>query len=221
MRERLRPEIIVAIVYVMALFMNLMDQTIVNVALPTLAREFDVPVQATDGVVIGYLVSLAVWIPASGWVGDRLGTKRTFLSALAIFVFASALRGQARSLAELVLFRALQGAGGGMMTPVGMAMLFRAFPPRLRSRAAQVLIIPTAIAPSCGPVVGGLLVDQLSWRWAFYINLPIGLLAILFGLAFLREHRESGAGRFDLAGFLLAGTGFPLVLFGLSLVLPG
>lgn len=216
LRDRLRPEYAVAAVFVAAAFMNILDSTIVNVALPTIARDFHVSVSSTDSVIIGYLVSLAVWIPASGWVGDRLGTKRTFLAALVLFTVASALCGLATGLGQLVAFRVLQGVGGGMLNPVGTAMLFRAFPPERRARAAQVLVVPTVVAPAVGPVLGGLLVDQLSWRWAFYINLPIGLAALLFGLVFLHEHREPTAGRFDLVGFVLAGAGLALVLYTLS-----
>jgi EmrB/QacA subfamily drug resistance transporter len=212
----LAPELVVAAVYVVSMFMNIMDSTIVNVALPAIAREFGVAIQATDGVVVSYLISVAVWIPASGWLGDRFGTKRTFLFALAVFTVGSALCGQAQSLLQLVVFRVIQGIGGGMLTPVGMAMLFRAFPPRRRARASQILIVPTVIAPAIGPVLGGFLVDQLSWRWAFYINVPIGLLALVFGLIYLQEHRESNVGAFDLAGFLLAAVGFALLLLALS-----
>jgi EmrB/QacA subfamily drug resistance transporter len=214
-RSALKPEFVVAVLYVASMFINILDSTIVNVALPAMAREFGVAVQATDGVVVSYLISVAVWIPASGWLGDRFGTKRVFLIALGIFTAASALCGQAQSLGELVAFRVLQGVGGGMLTPVGMAMLFRAFPPRRRARASQILIVPTVIAPAVGPVLGGFLVDHLSWRWAFYVNVPVGVLAIIFGLIYLDEHRES-VGRFDLAGFVLAAAGFALLLLALS-----
>jgi EmrB/QacA subfamily drug resistance transporter len=211
-----RYEFVVATVYVASMFMNIMDSTIVNVALPAIAREFGVAIQDTDGVVVAYLISVAIWIPASGWFGDRFGTKRTFLFALTVFTVASALCGQAQSLVQLVAFRVVQGVGGGMLTPIGMAMLFRAFPPRRRARASQILIIPTVIAPAIGPVLGGFLVDQFSWRWAFYINVPIGMLALVFGLAFLQEHRESNVGAFDLAGFMLAAVGLALMLLALS-----
>jgi EmrB/QacA subfamily drug resistance transporter len=214
-RWALKPELVVAVLYVASMFLNILDSTIVNVALPAMAREFGVAVQATDGVVVSYLISVAVWIPASGWLGDRFGTKRIFLLALAIFTLASALCGQAQTLVELVAFRVLQGIGGGMLTPVGMAMLFRAFPPRRRARASQILIVPTVIAPAVGPVLGGFLVDHLSWRWAFYVNVPVGVLALVFGLVYLDEHREK-VGRFDLSGFVLAAAGFALLLLALS-----
>jgi MFS family permease len=145
---RLSYQQIIAMIYVAAMFMTIMDVTIVYVALPSIARSFDVSPAATDGVVVGYLVSLAIWIPASGWVGDRFGTKRTFLIAISLFTFASALCGLSQSVLELVLFRVLQGAGGGMLTPVGMAMLYRAYPPAERARVARLLVIPTVMAPA-------------------------------------------------------------------------
>ncbi|HLZ73318.1 MAG TPA: MDR family MFS transporter [Dehalococcoidia bacterium] len=215
-RRELDPRITVAAVYVAAQFMSAMDSTVVNVALPTLGNRFHVTGASIDGVIIGYLISLAVFIPASGWLGDRFGTKRVFLCALLIFSLASALCGQAQSFGELVAFRTLQGAGGGMLTPVGMAMLFRTFPPEQRVRASRILVVPGIIAPASGPVLGGLIVDKLSWRWAFYVNVPVGCAALLFGLLFLREHREHAAGRFDLPGFLLAGTGFPLLMYAVT-----
>ncbi len=214
--HRLNPKVSVSIVFVMAMFMTIMDITIVNVALPTLAREFKVNPAHIDSVVVGFLVSLAVFIPASGWLGDRFGTKRIFLLALAIFTTASALCGLSQSLPELVAFRILQGVGGGMLTPVGMAMLFRTFPPAERVRASRILIVPTAFAPALGPVLGGLLVSDASWRWVFYVNLPIGFLAIVFGSLFVHEHREPDAGRFDAGGFVLAGAGLASLMYALS-----
>jgi MFS family permease len=140
---RLRYEYIVAIVFVTGLFMEILDTTIVIVALPTLSREFGVETSSIEWVVIGYLLSLATFIPASGWIGDRFGTKRTFLLALALFTTASALCGLAQSLPQLIAFRVLQGAGGGMLTPVGTAMLFRAFPPAERAKASRVYWVAT------------------------------------------------------------------------------
>ncbi len=206
----------VAAVYVAAMLMNTLDSTIVNVALVTLGREFNVPPVMTEAVVVAYLVSLAVFIPASGWLGDRFGTKRVFLIALALFVGASALCGQARSLEQLVAFRVLQGAGGGLLTPVGMAMLYRTFPPQERIAVGRILMFATILGPASGPVLGGFLIEHLSWRWAFYVNIPVGLLAFAVGFLFLREHRESAPGRFDLPGFVLGGAGLGLVMYVLS-----
>ena len=207
---------LVAIVFVSGLFMDIMDSTVVNVALPTLGRTFHAQNTTLEWVVTAYLLSLAVWIPASGWVGDRFGTKRVFMFALLMFTLGSALCGRAWSIDSLIFFRVLQGIGGGMLTPVGTAMLFRAFPPHERAAASAVLVVPTAIAPTIGPILGGWLVDNASWRWIFYVNLPVGLFAFIFSYFALREYQEERVGRFDLPGFLLSGAGLPLVLFALS-----
>jgi EmrB/QacA subfamily drug resistance transporter len=198
------------------MFMSIMDITIVNVALPTIGREFHVSPTAIDSIAISFLVSLAVFIPASGWLGDRYGGKRVLLIAIVVFTGASALCGIAANLGELVLFRVLQGAGGGMLAPVGMAMLYRVFPPEERVRAAAILTVPTTLAPALGPVVGGLLTTDLSWRWVYYVNMPIGAAAFLFGALFVRENRQLHPGRFDLPGFLLAGFGLGLLMYGVS-----
>src|SRR5437868_3319156 len=198
------------------MFIDILDTTIVNVALPDLGREFHASTTSIEWIVLGYLLSLAVWIPASGWIGDRIGTRRVFLFALAMFTAASALCGQANSLGELVAFRVLQGVGGGMLVPVGTAMLFRAFPPIERAKASTVLILPTVIAPALGPVLGGYLVTDVSWRWIFYVNLPVGIVAFAIGFLYLRENREGAAGRFDVRGFVLSGGGLALLLFALS-----
>ena len=215
-RSPLDQRVVVGVVFVAGMFVTILDTTIVIVALPSMARDFNVGTSSIEWVITGYLLSLAVWIPASGWVGDRFGTKRIYLLALAVFTAASALCGLASSVPELVFFRILQGVGGGMLTPVGTAMLFRAFPPEQRARANSVLIIPTVIAPATGPVLGGLLVDTLSWRWVFYVNVPIGAVVWLFGARFLREHREPTAGRFDGAGFVLSALGLGAFLYALS-----
>src|SRR6266850_409764 len=207
---------LVAVAFVAGLFMDLMDVTIVNVALPTLGLDFGASTNALEWVVTGYLISLAIWIPASGWISDRFGSKRTFAFALVLFTAGSALCGLAWSAGSLIAFRMLQGIGGGMMTPVGTAMLFRAFPQAERARASAVITVPTAIAPALGPVLGGWLVVNASWRWIFYVNVPVGLATLVFVLLFLREHKEPGAGRFDVWGFLCSGGGLALVLYALS-----
>jgi EmrB/QacA subfamily drug resistance transporter len=213
---RISQKVAVGVVFVAAMFMSIIDVTIVNVALPTIGREFHVSPTAIDSIAIAFLVSLAVFIPASGWLGDRFGDKRILLIAIVVFTGASALCGTATSLGELVLFRILQGVGGGMLTPVGMAMLYRVFPPEERLRAAAILTVPTTLAPALGPVLGGLLTTDLSWRWVFYVNVPIGAAALLFGLMFVQEERQSEPGRFDLPGFLLSGFGLGLAMYGVS-----
>jgi EmrB/QacA subfamily drug resistance transporter len=209
-------KVAVSVVFVAAMFMNIMDTTIVNVALPRIGRQFHVQADSVDTVAIGYLVSLAVFIPASGWLGDRFGGRRVLMGSIVVFTVASALCGLAGSLGELVGFRILQGAGGGLMVPVGMALLYRTFPPAERVRASSILVVPTALAPAIGPVLGGLFVTELSWRWVFYVNLPIGIAALTFGLVFLDVRRERAPGPFDLVGFLLSAAGLGLLMYGVS-----
>lgn len=205
---------IVATVYVSALFLDIMDSTIVNVALPRLGEGLHT--NNAEWVVLGYTLSLAVWIPTSGWLGDRFGTKRTFLFALAAFTVGSAACGFAQSIGQLIAFRLLQGVGGGMLTPVGIAMLFRAFPPAERAKASTVVMIPTLAAPAMGPVVGGFITKNFDWRWIFLVNVPIALLALWFGWRHLREHREPSSGRLDATGLVLSGASLAMVVYALS-----
>ncbi|WP_410973842.1 MDR family MFS transporter [Bacillus pacificus] len=216
MKEKINPKVVVSIVYITAMFMAAMDATIVNVALQTISKELQVPPSAMGTVNVGYLVSLAVFLPISGWLGDRFGTKRVFLTALFVFTTASALCGIANDITSLNIFRIIQGAGGGLLTPVGMAMLFRTFSPEERPRISRFIVLPIAVAPAVGPIIGGFFVDQMSWRWAFYINLPFGIMALLFGLLFLKEHIEKLAGRFDYLGFVFSAPGFAMLIYALS-----
>lgn len=217
MHLKINPKVSVCIVFVAAMFMSIMDTTIVNVALPALGHQFDVASTSIDAVVVGYMISLAVVIPVSGWLGDQWGTKRVFLLALALFSLASALCGLAQNLPMLIGFRVLQGVAGGALTPVGTTILYRTFPPEERIGVARILTIPTVIAPASGPVIGGFLVQQLSWRWVFYVNVPIGIATLLFGIFFLQEERQGkSAGRFDPLGFILAGSGLAVLMYALT-----
>jgi EmrB/QacA subfamily drug resistance transporter len=209
-------KVAVSVVYAGAMFIAVMDLTIVNVALATIGRQFHVPAAGVAGTVIGYQVSVAVFIPAAAWLGERLGPRQVLLGSIAIFTAASALCGLAGSLSELVAFRVLQGIGGGLMTPVGLTMLFRAFPQSERVRASSVLVIPTALAPAVGPVIGGLFVTDVSWRWVFYVNVPVGIFALVFGALFLADQEHPAAGRFDVPGFLTSGLGLGLLMYGVS-----
>lgn len=207
---------VVAVAFVVGVFMDVLDVTIVNVALPTIGSRFGASDTGLEWVVTAYLLSLAVWIPASGWLGDRVGTKRVFLTALAVFTLGSALCGLAQSIEQLIAFRVAQGVGGGMLVPVGQSMLYRAFAPNERARASAVLSIPSVLGPAMGPVLGGIITTHTSWRWIFLINIPFGLFAFVFSARYLREHRESTAGEFDRGGFALSAAAFGSLLFGLA-----
>jgi EmrB/QacA subfamily drug resistance transporter len=210
------PQRAIAIAYVTAIFMTGIDMQIVNVALPTLSEAFGVPLTDVQWTVIAYLLTLAIVIPASGWIGDRFGTKRTFVFALALFTLASALCGLAQSLPELIAARALQGVGGGLMTPTGTSMLYRAYAPEQRARVARTLILPILIGPGSAPILGGVLTQTLSWRWVFLINVPFGIVMCAFTYFFVAEHRPSPAGRLDVLGLVLSGLGLSALLYAIS-----
>ena len=216
MFARIETKWLIAIAFVLGLFMEILDMTVLNTALPAIGRDFGVSPSELQFVLTGYLVSLAIFIPASGWVADRFGSKWTFAFAIAVFTAASALAGVSQSLEMLIFARVLQGVGGGMLTPVGTTMLFRAFPPDERAKASAVLSFPIMIAPALGPILGGWLTDNYSWRWIFYLNLPIGIIGLIFTLMFVPNHREDTSSRFDIAGFVLAGAGLASLLVGLE-----
>lgn len=202
--------------YATAMFMAGMDMQIVNVALPTLSQEFSAPLTDVQWVAISYLLAMAVMIPASGWIGDRLGVKQTFVFALGLFTIASALCGAVHSLGGLIAARTLQGAGGGMMTPSGMAMLYRAYPAERRAKVARTVVLPILIGPAAAPVLGGALTEWLSWRWVFLVNVPIGLTMTAFAWAFLPRTPSTNSNRIDLFGMALSGLGLSALLYAVS-----
>lgn len=206
----------VMVVYIMGLFIQIVDGTIVNIAIPTLADEFDVEATDVDWTIIGFYLAVIVVIPIAGFAGDRFGTKRVFLSALGGFVLASMLCGAAQTLDQLIAFRMLQGLFAGLITPIGSAILYRAFPVEERARASAAVIAVAVIAPVVGPVLGGLILETLSWRWIFYINIPIGGLGLVLGFSWLREEIVGASARIDWAGVVLSAGGLGLLLFGIS-----
>ncbi|MER7754558.1 DHA2 family efflux MFS transporter permease subunit [Kitasatospora sp. NPDC097643] len=206
----------VVVVYTAAMCMNGLDSTIVNPALYRIAEDFGRPVSAANAVETAFLVGLAVGLPVAGWFGDRCGVKRVFLAALTAFTLTSALCAAAPGLGPLAAARAVQGVAGGLLTPVGMTLLFRAFAPHERSRLGRILIVPTALMPALGPPLGGFLTEHLSWHWLFLVNLPIGAAAVLTGVLGLPRAEEPAAGRFDTTGFLLATPGLGLLTYALG-----
>lgn len=215
-RLRPTPTVAVAIAYVTTMFITGTDMQIVNVALPTLSREFAAPLSDVQWTTISYLLALAVTIPASGWIGDRFGLKQSFVFALALFTAASAVCGTVQSLDELIAARAIQGVGGGILMPTGMAMLFRTFPPERRARLARTIILPILIGPGSAPILGGVLTQWFSWRWVFLINVPLGLCMVLFSWRFLPRTAATRVGRLDVVGLALSAAGLSSLLYAVS-----
>jgi EmrB/QacA subfamily drug resistance transporter len=206
---------IVAVAFVVGVFMDVLDVTIVNVALTTIGDKFGASATGLEWVVTGYLLSLAVWIPASGWVGDRIGTKRVFLFAARDVHHGSALCGLSWNIGRLIAFRVVQGIGGGMLVPFGTAMLYRAYPPSERARASSVLTIPSVLGPALGPVLGGVITTHTSWRFIFSSTCRSASRAFVFGLVYLKGGQEpTGRASSTLSGFALSAVGFGLVIFG-------
>lgn len=206
----------VAVVYVLGLFIQILDATVVNVALPAIGEDFGVPSNEIEWVVLSYLLTLIIGIPTAAWVADRFGSKWAFIAALVGFVMASILCGLAQSLPWLIGARLLQGLPAGLITPVGGAILYRAFPQNERAKAAAAVVGVAVVAPSIGPVLGGVIVDNLSWPWIFFVNIPIGLLAIGLAMAWLEEEAAEPAAAFDRTGFVLAAAGLAGLLYALS-----
>ncbi len=214
----LRPEYKLAVtaVYIAGLFIQILDSTVVNVALPSLADEFGVDVTGVEWVVVGFGLTLAAGIPAAGWFADRFGAKRVFLTAIVIFTLASAACGAAQSLDQLVAARIAQGLGAGLITPVGSAMLYRAYPLEERAKAANTVLSVAVIAPAIGPTVGGLLIETVSWRAIFLVNLPIGALAFILGVLWLKPDDAGEPGPLDVPGLVLSSGGLALGVYALS-----
>jgi EmrB/QacA subfamily drug resistance transporter len=204
-------------VYILGLFMTIIDGTMVNVALPSMAGDFGVAAVEVEWIAVGYLLTYAAVIPAAGWLGDRFGTKTVFVTALIAFVITSIACGLAQSLEQLIVFRILQGLGAGLVTPVGAAMLYRAFPMEERAKAAIGVLSVAVIAPAIGPMLGGILVDTVSWHWIFLINGPLGAVAVVLSAMWLTETRLDRPGRFDVAGFVLSGATVGILLYTLSI----
>ena len=195
-----------AIIVACALFMQNLDSTIVSTALPAMARAFHADPVHMNVALTSYLFAVAVFVPASGWLADRFGTRTVFRAAIALFTFGSVLCGRADSLGFLVFARVLQGMGGAMMLPVGRLVLLRSVPKSQLIAAMTWVTIPALIGPVIGPPVGGFIVTYFSWRWIFDINLPIGGLGFTLVSLFIADIREPAPGRFDFFGLLLSGA---------------
>ncbi len=195
-----------ALIIATALFMQTVDSSIMATALPAIARSFGIPPLHMSVTLTSYLISLSVFIPASGWVADRFGSRQVFRAAIIIFTVASALCGLAPSLWFLVASRVLQGMGGAMMVPVGRLVLLRSVSKIQMISAMSWLTVPALLGPVLGPVLGGFIVTYFSWHWVFDINIPIGIIGVAAVTAFIPDIREADrGGRLDAAGLVLSG----------------
>lgn len=200
-----------------ALFMESLDTTILNTAVPAVASALKVDPLSMKAVLASYTLSLAIFIPISGWTADRFGTRKVFASAIGIFTVGSCLCGMASNIHLLVACRILQGCGGAMMVPVGRLTLVRTFPKSELIRAMSFVSIPALIAPMLGPIAGGLIVGYLHWRFIFFVNVPIGLLGLVLVYFHLPDYREENTHPLDFVGLVLFGSGISLLSYVLEI----
>ena len=200
-----------------ALFMETLDMTIVNTAVPVMSHSLDVPPLSLKAVLTSYTITLAVFIPISGWIADRFGTKRVFALAITLFMAGSLFCGLSINVPMLVASRILQGIGGAMMTPVGRLALVRSFPRSEMISVMNYVVIPAMIGPLLGPFFGGLIVHWLHWRVIFFMNLPFALGGLAMLRRYMPDFREEGVPPLDLEGFLLFGSGVALISYVLEI----
>ncbi|MGZ8705432.1 MAG: DHA2 family efflux MFS transporter permease subunit [Aeromicrobium sp.] len=215
----------VAGVVVLGAIMSILDITVVNVALPTFQRVFadggeELAYSTVAWTVTGYTLALATVIPLTGWGADRFGTKRLYMTAIALFTIGSVLCAAATDINMLIAFRVLQGLGGGMLMPLGMTIMTRAAGPHRMGRLMAILGVPMMLGPIMGPILGGLLIDNASWHWIFLINVPLGVAALIYSYLILPKDAPVPSESFDFLGMLLLSPGLALFLFGIS-SLPG
>jgi EmrB/QacA subfamily drug resistance transporter len=211
-----RETLIVAGVVLLGAVMSILDITVVNVAINRLAIDFDASLTTIQWVVTGYTLAIAAVIPLTGWAADRFGTKRLYLTSLVLFVGGSILCGAAWSAGSLIGFRVLQGLGGGMIMPAVMTIMTKKAGPQRMGRVMGVLGVPMLIAPIAGPILGGWLVDDVSWRWIFFINVPIGIVAFAAAYIVLDRDEAQPTHRLDWLGMALLSPGLTFLIFGLA-----
>ncbi len=207
---------LVALVVAVAFFMQMLDGTIITTSLPQMAHSFGIePVAMSIGITV-YMLSMAVFIPISGWMGDRFGARNVFIAAIAIFTIASLVCGLSETLWQFVGARAVQGVGSALMTPVGRMIVLRNAEKSELVSAIALITWPALFAPVIGPVLGSFITTYLSWHWNFLINIPLGVLGILLVLKFVPDQRETSVPKFDMKGFVLSAAGLALVLSSLE-----
>ncbi len=213
---RLADKWLILIAVTLGMFMSLMDSTVVNVAIPQMQMAFNAGVQDVQWIVTIYMLTQAAVIPTAPYLLARFGAKRAYVWTLTAFLVGSVLCGLAWDLPSLVFFRFIQGVGGGVLLPMVMTILYQTFEPEERGSATSAMGLALMVAPAAGPVVGGYLVSQFGWPWAFFINIPIGLVALFIAQRVLQQTASEGQTQFDRAGFLTIASGSALLLFGVS-----
>lgn len=211
-----REIVTLATVVVLGSIMTILDATIVNVALPTLGRDFKASVTIIQWVPTIYLLAFAGVIPASGWAAARFGTRRVWIVSLAVFLGGSLACGLSGSVGELIAFRVLQGAGGGMILPVGQVILAQAAGPQRMGRVMSIVGVPLLLGPVIGPVIGGAIAGAASWRWLFFVNIPVGAAALAAAIWLLPPSPAQRQARLDVPGLILLSGGIGLFVFGLA-----
>ena len=206
----------ISLVVVVGSMMSILDTTIVNVALATLGRELHASIAQIQWVVTGYMLALAAVIPISGWAAERFGAKRMYVISLVLFTAGSMLCGISTDVTQLVIFRVIQGVGGGMILPLGQMMMAAAAGPKRMGRVMSIVAVPVMLAPILGPTIGGLILENASWRWIFFVNVPIGVIAVLSALRTLPADQAAGRRALDFRGLALMATGLPLLTYGLA-----
>lgn len=210
----------VALIVAIAFFMQGLDTTAVNTAIPAMARSFGTDVIHLSSGVTSYLIALAIFIPVSGWIADRYGTRKVFCTSIILFISASILCGASQTLTQFVIFRIFQGMAGAMMTPVGRLAVLKATPKEDLVTAMAYITWPALVAPILGPLVGGYLTTYWSWHWIFYLNIPISLICVVLAWHFIPEENEENLPkrRFDSVGFVLSGIALAGFMYGVELL---
>jgi EmrB/QacA subfamily drug resistance transporter len=214
----MRPAALTPLIIATALFMENMDGTVIATSLPAIALDLHQDPIVLKLALTSYMLTLAVFIPASGWIADRFGARTVFCSAIVVFTLGSILCGASSSLSTLIAARVFQGLGGAMMVPVGRLVLLRSTKKSDLVSAMAYLTIPALIGPIAGPPLGGFITTYFHWRWIFWINVPIGVLGVLLSLRFIDNLREQAVPRFDFKGFVLSGVGLLSLIAGLSTI---
>jgi EmrB/QacA subfamily drug resistance transporter len=212
------PRYFVILIVAVALFMETMDSTVIATSLPAIAHDLGEDPIALKLALTSYLLSLAVFIPLSGWAADRFGARTIFRAAIVVFTLGSAACGFAHSLLDFVLFRVVQGMGGAMMVPVGRLVILRTVPKSELISALAWLTIPALMGPVFGPPLGGFITTFFSWRWIFWINIPIGILGVILATYYIGNFREEELPPLDVKGFILSGIGLSGLAFGFTTI---